>query len=267
MAKEDVSTRPSAAEIEAEVNTAIQVLFSQPTQSAQAMERPDILQQEDGVKVLDAVNVKAESERAPGSMEPAQVSPSKHPQETSPMHQVEAGSAGCVHAWLDNKAAAPQHPSPGHSCEDHKPAGSGDASTQFGKGEDATVKEEDLPRMRRKRSVQRDAQNRQVGSANPSTQCHQVELKTEDDAQETGGTDSSRQEIHANNGDFAIGVAGLAPPRLAQLCSTHTQYRSGVQVQTDDAFIGWSKHIRSCDEKEQTEDHETLFNLITTPLK
>eukprot|EP00892_Ulva_mutabilis_P007494 jgi/Ulvmu1/5116/UM021_0133.1 len=255
LTKEDVSARPSATEIEAEISTAINVLFSPPTQASQAMERPEILQEEDDVKVLSAVHV-AEPKH-PARSDGLLPTPSgKRSPDSAPENTLGAVSVHRIHASLDDRLVAATAPVTGNVAEADQPPGAGNAGMQL--HTEASMKTEDFPGLRKKRSIQRDRHDslKTIGSSASKFMCQQEDARgstaVTSNAQGDLGAHASSHDTKHPNGAVPNSTSSPHSFLVERLSSMH---KSGIRVSSDDAFIGWSRHIRQCDEKEKAEDH------------
>lgn len=253
LAKEDPSARPTAVEIETEVQAAVQILFSSPDKSSQAMEEPDVLQEEDGVKVLNAVITASQHEHSLSRVAPPAASP-ENVSSDIPKKEVAPESVCGAQCYMERAADFVEAPADvNHSERDYTTLGSSDAS----------VKTEELPRMRKKRKVQQcEHQNCLVALGNTANAQRQDEQASDDYVtreciQMNGCTPANHcVEQGAVDGESAKRTTDAASPAVPSLPPMLPRFRSGVCVRSDDAFIGWSKHIRQCDEQEVAKDDD-----------
>lgn len=255
LAKEDISERPSGADIESEIYKAVEVVFSCPEQSSQAMERPGVLQEDDGVKVVKAVaqnpdegDVRGNTQSIAAGLDDRHAGDSSGPRPGSRI------------AWMNSESVAPEQPADvSYEHDDRYPTG----LVQSGKRPDCpafhvgSTKEGGLPGMRRKRTLE-GVQKEESASAGGHHDNDNASLKGTTSVSTwtpyTGanGTPAPFTDATGDNGTQYEAAADKALPE-AHLPVMHTEFRSGVRVQKHDAFVLWSSHIRQCDEDEQRE--------------
>lgn len=251
LAKEDISERSSGADIESEICKAIEVVFSCPEQSSRAMERPEVLQEGDGVKVVKAVAQNPEeADVCVSTGATAAVLDEQY------AGRVSRSCPGSSIGWMNSESVTPEQPADisCHEHDDRHPACLVQSGTRPDCGivDLGSIKQEDLPGMRMKRTLE-DVQKEDFASArgrnqNCTLQCTASFGTLTPDI----GADGAQAPIIRATGG-ANGIEYEALPEAYQ-SMVHTELRSGVCVPHDDAFVLWSSHIRQCDEKEEC-DH------------
>lgn len=239
--------RPSGLDVDG-IEKALQVVFSCPEQVAQAMERPDVLKDDQDVTVVDAVACAREDERLQQATEATDFvrgasnsSPARTAIETvnavsshivSKNEQIESNSKRglpakdtCVPSFECVQGTVEAAPGMQNRNDLHY--------ARPGRSERAL---QDAERNRHPTNVL-SVETPGLGSAYVASERSQLLVNMETEGQGAGHSVESDVQYES----------------LCESSDQHTtvQLRSGVKVHKDDVFIMWSQHIHKCDDKEQ----------------
>lgn len=272
LAKEELSDRPSVAGVEAVVSQAIDVVFCCQDQNARAMERPNVLQEDDSVTVVDPIasfNSRQKQEAEHSNSGETAIVLGCGPVRASRMDigALRTNQEGSIYGSTNDETATAARVAGRDYLEASKVAKTDmfGPETQLDPEVLGSSKTDDIDGMRKKRTVH---QVRLNGSGCPDLAVSTYQSDKQVQVQHVHTTRGDCATVKAEEGRGAQeqhvpclgGVSKIASlPSFCKIipdtrpCAVVTNLRSGVRVRNDDAFLQWSRHIQKCDEIEQSE--------------